>query len=113
MPRIRKEIAAAANVLLESNSVLRFLQPDLYLTVLQPQVADFKASALRYLDRADAVFVPEGTSLAAATWPGVHQVLLRGKPVFDLRESRLDDAALRWLRMHLEVTTTIGPAQRA
>src|SRR5579864_7123497 len=52
MPRIRTVIAQDENVILESNSVLRFLQPDLYAAVLDPGVADFKASALRYLDRA-------------------------------------------------------------
>ena len=30
------------------------------VSVLDPGVADFKASALRYLDRADAVVVPQG-----------------------------------------------------
>ena len=45
MPRIRKEIARAENVLIESNSILRFLRPDLYLSVLDPETADFKESA--------------------------------------------------------------------
>src|SRR6195952_5648609 len=33
-PRIRKEIARAENVVIESNSILRFLRPDLYLSGL-------------------------------------------------------------------------------
>lgn len=55
MPRIRSEIAAASNAILESNSVLDFLQPDLYLTVIHPAVPDFKDSARRFLPRADAI----------------------------------------------------------
>ncbi len=34
MPRVRKELATAENAILESNSVMRFLRPDLYVTVL-------------------------------------------------------------------------------
>jgi hypothetical protein len=44
MPRIRKILAATQNAIIESNSILRFVKPDLYLTVLDPQTADFKAS---------------------------------------------------------------------
>jgi hypothetical protein len=60
MPRVRDLIARAENVIIESNSVLRFLQPDVSLSVLDLSVNDFKASALRYLDRVDAVVMPEG-----------------------------------------------------
>ncbi len=61
MPRIRRELERAENAVIESNSILRFLRPDLYLSVLDPGVEDFKDSARLYLDRADAVLVPEGT----------------------------------------------------
>jgi hypothetical protein len=57
MPRVRKILANAANVIIESNSILRFLKPDLYLTVLDPQNTDFKSSAQVFLDRADAVLL--------------------------------------------------------
>ncbi|MGH9618053.1 MAG: hypothetical protein ACRD28_15055 [Acidobacteriaceae bacterium] len=55
MPRIRKELALAKNAIVESNSINRFLKPDLYLTVVDPSIADFKQSAKYFLDRADAV----------------------------------------------------------
>ncbi len=55
MPRIEKELAASENAILESNSILEFLRPDLYLTVLDPAVADFKDSARRFLPLADAI----------------------------------------------------------
>ncbi len=57
MPRLRKELASTENAILESNSVMRFLRPDLYLTVLDAANPDFKASAKEYLDRADAVIL--------------------------------------------------------
>ena len=45
MPRVRQILASTENVIIESNSILRFLKPDLYLTVLDPATADFKSSA--------------------------------------------------------------------
>ncbi len=81
MPRIRKELAAAENAIIESNSILRFLKPDLFLSVLDPATADFKESAKRYLDRADAV-VLTGTDLRSAAWSGVSLRLLARALVF-------------------------------
>jgi hypothetical protein len=55
MPRVRKELAGTKNAIIESNSILNFLDPDLYLTVLDPTNLDFKPSARASLLRADAV----------------------------------------------------------
>ena len=60
MPRLRQELAGAENAILESNSVMRFLRPDLYITVLDAATADFKTSAQEFLDRADAVVLHDG-----------------------------------------------------
>lgn len=59
MARILPELEAAENAVIESNSVLEFLRPDVYLSVLDPSVGDFKGSAREFLHRADAVLVPE------------------------------------------------------
>jgi hypothetical protein len=83
MPRIRSEIARATNVILESNSVLRFLRPDLYLAVLDASVADFKASALRYLDRADAILLSNG-DLTHPAWTGVSSRVIGGIPALKI-----------------------------
>jgi hypothetical protein len=84
MPRLRKELERSRNAILESNSVLRFLRPDLYVSVLDPAVADFKESAKRYLDRADAVLVPDGV-LGRPVWEGISLKLVEGTPVFAMR----------------------------
>jgi hypothetical protein len=81
MPRIRGVIAQDENVILESNSVLRFLQPDLYAAVLDPTVADFKTSALRYLDRADAVLLC-APDVGMPEWNGVSLRLIEHTPKF-------------------------------
>ncbi len=81
MPRVRRILAEAGNVVVESNSVLRFLRPDLAISVLDPAVNDFKPSALRYLDRVDALVMPEGADMADG-WQGVSAQLVAGKPRF-------------------------------
>ncbi len=86
MPRIRKELdaveAAGGNAILESNSILQFLKPDLYLSVLDAGTADFKESARRHLDRADAVLMVERAF--APQWQNVSLRLVEGKPHFRL-----------------------------
>ena len=84
MPRMRKEMARAENVVIESNSILRFVRPDVYLSVLDPGTADFKESALRYLDRADAVLI-EGGDMGRPEWKGVSLRLLQGTTIFAMR----------------------------
>jgi hypothetical protein len=81
MPSIRRLLAGSANVILESNSVLRFLQPDLSLSVLDPRIQDFKLSAIRYLDRVNALVMPDGVTLSEG-WAGVSGRLLQSKPKF-------------------------------
>jgi len=79
MPKIEKEIAASENAILESNSILEFLRPDLYLTVLDPTIADFKDSARRFLGKADAVLVSSQGSADPATLAAFN-----GKPHFHI-----------------------------
>src|SRR6202008_1782837 len=64
MPTVRERLAEAQNAILESNSVLKFLRPNLYLTVLDPATADFKKSAQEFLDRASAVIIRDASEVA-------------------------------------------------
>ena len=57
MPALRETLAGEENVIIESNSVMEFLKPDLYLAVMDPAVKDFKESARRFLKRADALIL--------------------------------------------------------
>jgi hypothetical protein len=70
MPAVRDTLAEAENAIVESNSVVSFVQPDLYLMVLDPATADFKRSAQALLDRADALIVHQ-TKSAPPMWRGV------------------------------------------
>jgi hypothetical protein len=79
MPALRQRLNGAGNVIIESNSVLKFLRPDLYLTVLDPATADFKNSAREYLDRADAVILHEAS---VAAWQSVSLKPVIDRPIF-------------------------------
>lgn len=80
VPTIRRRIAEAENVIFESNSILKFVRPDLYLTVLDPATEDFKRSAQEFLDRANAVILhaPRSANGSKAAWTNVSL-----KPVAD------------------------------
>jgi hypothetical protein len=81
MPSVRIKIAGARNVIIESNSVIRFLRPDLYLTVLDPKTADFKSSAREFIDRADAIIL-HTTEGDRPAWEGVSLKPVAGRSVF-------------------------------
>jgi hypothetical protein len=79
------------NLILESNTLLQFLKPSLYLMVLDPAKADFKESAQLQIDRASAFVLREELpetrpAGGAVSWSGVPFQLLRVKPQFLQRE---------------------------
>jgi len=80
MPALRQRLESARNLIIESNSVLKFLRPDLYLTVLDPATADFKNSAREFLDRADAIILREAPEGPA--WQAVSLKPVADRPVF-------------------------------
>ena len=109
MPRIRKEIARAENVLIESNSILRFLRPDLYLSVLDPETADFKESAKYFLDRADAVLVAEGELGRRPEWKGVSLKLVEGTPVLAMRPPMyVTEEVVEFVRSRLQAGSVVS-----
>src|SRR4029077_13255658 len=91
---IREIVESSENTIVESNSIMQFWKPDLYIVVLDFQTQDFKDSALRYLDRADCIVpVGEGTPV----WHGVSLKLWESKP-------RLRGAELaRWVERSLGI----------
>ena len=101
MPDLRREIAKHENVIIESNSVLRFLRPDLYLTVLDPKNADFKDSARNYLDRADAVLLHDTDGTPA--WTNVSLRPVSTKQAFAITEGNwVPPEVVEFVRERLE-----------
>jgi hypothetical protein len=83
MPDIQRRIAGAENVIMESNSIMGFMRPDLYLTVLDAGQDDFKVSANEFLDRADAVILHQTD--ATPKWDAVSLDRIAGKPSFAIQ----------------------------
>jgi hypothetical protein len=82
MPALRQRLERSVHVIVESNSVLKFIRPDLYLTVLDPETEDFKTSAREFLDRANAVILHDGPRISGSRWQGVSLKPVAERPVF-------------------------------
>lgn len=80
VPAFRQILESSEHLIVESNSLMQFFQPDLYLVVLDFSKEDFKESARRYLDRADAVISLERKKLWP--WRKVSPKLSQDKPEF-------------------------------
>jgi len=82
------------NLILESNSLLQFWAPALYLMVFDPRKSDFKESARAQLDRASAIVLREelggtdATTPARDGWNEVPCKLMVGKRKFLQREGQ-------------------------
>jgi len=78
---VRKVLGQGDNVIVESNSVVELVQPDLFLMLLDFSCEDFKPSSLRFLDRADA-FVVVDRGINAPLWADVARGMWDTKPQF-------------------------------
>jgi len=83
------------NLILESNTLLQFLKPSLFLMVVDPAKADFKDSARMQMDRASAVILRNAAANGAAAWAGTSTRPLAEKPQFLQREGEDLPAELR------------------
>ncbi|MGC1903327.1 MAG: hypothetical protein WA715_05865 [Candidatus Acidiferrum sp.] len=102
MPLLRKAIRESSaavrgdgdipHVILESNSLLQFLKPSLYLMVVHPARADFKESAQLRMDRVSAFVLREplrtgrASQIAGADWLNRKGRFPTDKPQFLQRE---------------------------
>lgn len=103
---------ASGNLILESNSLLQFLKPALYLVVLAPLQEDFKESARMALNRADAFVLRSSLEPKLrltldlsdlAPWSGVSSRLLHAKPSYIQREGQtLPEGLKTFIRGRLE-----------
>jgi len=84
---VRKILAQGSNVIVESNSILELLRPDLFLMLLDFGCEDFKASSLRFMDRADG-FIVIDRGINAPLWQGVAHGLWDDRPQFLVKPPR-------------------------
>ncbi len=90
---LRKILNAGQNVIVESNSVVELLKPDVFLMVLDFSCGDFKVSSLRFLDRADA-FVLVNRGISAPLWADIARGVWDAKPRFLVKPPRYVTAAV-------------------
>jgi hypothetical protein len=80
-PLLERAIRDDQFVMIESNSVLAYLDPSLYLVVLNTSNGDFKPSCRHFLNRSDAmVAVHAGTEVGK--WSPFNSREIDNKPVF-------------------------------
>ncbi|HTM38195.1 MAG TPA: hypothetical protein VL156_15700 [Terriglobales bacterium] len=111
MPEIRRRIAGSKNAIIESNSVIRWLHPDLYLTVLDTGIEDFKESAREFLERADGIILHRADK--QLTWKAVAMNALPDKPIFPIIPPHyVTQEIAEWVREGLlRRTHTTAPTQ--
>ncbi len=103
MPQLRIEIAKSGNTIIESNSILKYIRPDLYVSVLDPSTEDFKPSAREFLDRADAVLLHGSED--TPRWQGVSLKPVAEKPFFlTTPPAYLGPEFLQWVRTRLSLS---------
>jgi molybdopterin-guanine dinucleotide biosynthesis protein len=124
MPLLRESLASAAatasstktgespNVIIESNSLLQFVKPSLYVTVFDASREDFKDSARQMLHRADVFVFRRGLGegeIISPPWLRLPPQLLREKPSLLQREGEpLPDPLLQLVKRILVATPTVA-----
>lgn len=83
MPAVWERLAGKQKVLFESNSIMDHWRPDAYLSVLQCDVDDCKASAARVASTADAFVLPP-SERKEPEWDGFDWSLLDERPIFSV-----------------------------
>jgi len=94
-------LQSGAFVIVESNAILRFFHPDLYIMVLRYDVEDFTESARKWLELADAA-VAIGRGSGPPSWEGTINEALAGVPLFAAADPQaLPGGFIEWMRVRL------------
>jgi hypothetical protein len=114
VPGLLKALGDDEHVIIESNSILAFLKPAVFLLVIDESRRELKASARQFLPRADAL-VRVGPELKPRVWPGISLQMLEDKPVFPVSAGEWSNPALcRFVRERLasagEEEILLGPS---
>lgn len=100
------------NVIVESNSLLQFVKPSLYVTVFDAAKEDFKDSARQMLDRTDVFVFRRGLEdgeIGRPPWLQLPAQLLRDKPSLLQREGEpLPEPLYQLVKRILETGPTVS-----
>ena len=101
LPGLLKALEGEEHVIIESNSILTFLKPTVFLFVIDESRRELKASARQFLPRADAL-VRVGPAVKPGIWPGISLPMPEDKPVFPVSAGEWSNPALsRFVRERL------------
>jgi hypothetical protein len=102
MPDVREELRQSENAIIESNSIMKFIRPDIYISVLDFGTKDFKDSAREFLDRANAVIIHETTDGKQPEWANVSLKLIEGKLVLRVKPPQyVNESVVNFVRERL------------
>jgi molybdopterin-guanine dinucleotide biosynthesis protein len=108
LPAFKKRIEEDEFVIVESNSLRRFITPSIYLQVLDTANPDFKISAQQYFDLSDAFVLVDrggGMSVASPSTALLAREIEKNKPCFTVREQQrfISDEVIQYIREKLGV----------
>lgn len=106
LPSLREAIANDAHVIIESNSLRRFIKPTIFLQVIDPASADFKDSARQFFDMADAYLLLNragGGPVAESQAVLLAREIKRNKPCLPItaEERYMNQEVLQFVRSRL------------
>jgi hypothetical protein len=111
LPGLLEALEGDEYVIIESNSLLGFLKPTVFLMVIDESGGDLKASARQFFARADA-FVAAESSLEPKTRVATSLELPQDKPVFAVSPSDWSNPALcRFVSERLRFTAGSADAR--
>jgi len=101
MPKLLPIIWSNPFVIVESNRILRYLQPDLSVFVLRYDVGDFKDSARDILAMAHAI-IAVNYGMLPQSWKGIRPEVLEKIPLFKSEPPKiLPEAFVNFIRSRL------------
>lgn len=106
VPLLEQALAGDECVMIESNSILQYMEPSVYLAVLDSRQTDFKPSALKFLGRADALVpITSSRGFNARAWPALDPQLLKSKKNFPVTADDYSSHELcQFIRQKLNAT---------
>jgi hypothetical protein len=93
MARLLPVLQSSRFLIIESNCILKYLRPDLYIMVLRYGVDEFKESARETLEQVDAV-VAWDSGVAPPSWSGLVRDRISRIPVFETSDPSVLPAGL-------------------
>ena len=108
MPAIQRRLDQAENAILESNTILKFIQPDLYISVIDPATEDFKSSARQFLARADAIILHH-VEQSRSPWAGVSLEPNSSRRVFVINPPEyVSPEVIQFVKARLQATASLA-----